>query len=160
MVITFSNAGSYSPSNPTKYIVAGISFCLFALVPLGFILGNLQPTGTLISPLPKEVMSEMVSPSLADLPPIAANQINSAATSSAAVVLTNSLTNSATISATMTEAMVKNPQISSQSLIYLLPKEGDKNIYFVKSKSAGELVIATLTQSDIDRSIDYQIVNP
>lgn len=185
MIIEFSN--TIEPKNHSAMAIAiVITACAFFFIPTTLIiLGyySSQPTGTLISPLPQGTLSERptppaptaasgtptevvpsVTPTVTpDNQPIIAAD-NTATTSANSEVApkpgSNIIDKVATIEAGTTENIVKDPDVTEASQIYLSPRSGDKAIYSLKSKIAGEFTINVGNTSDTIRYIDYHIVNP
>lgn len=180
VIIEFTNA--IAPRSHSSVSVAiVVAACAFFFIPTTLIvLGyySSQPTGTLISPLPQGILSDessqkIVSPTPAEIIPeitpatieapiiAAPNESTEAANTTVTPESTSNITDhTATISAAVTEQTILNKDVKSTSQIYLSSKEGDKSIYSVKSKSDGQFIIAADTASDIDRYVDYHIVNP
>ena len=186
MIIEFQN--TIAPKNHSTMAVAiVITACAFFFVPTTLIILGYyasQPTGTLISPLPQGILSEVPSltppapiaesetpeiiPSITptqvlDNQPIIAadNTATAAATANVAPVPGSNITDKvATIEPGTTETVVKDPDVTESTAIYLSPRPEDKAIYSVKSKGIGEFTIKVDGQSDIVRSIDYHLVNP
>lgn len=177
MTIEFSNA--IEPRSHASISVAiVVAACAFFFIPTTLIvLGyySSQPTGTLISPLPQGVLSELqrqqesqttqVTPAPtapSNAPIIAApNESTQAADSSVVPSSANNIVdNTATVSAGVLEQSVTNKDIKASSQIYLSPRIGDKSVYSVKSKSDGQFIISVDPASDTVRYVDYSIVNP
>jgi len=153
-----------------------ITACAFFFIPTTLIiLGyySSQPTGTLISPLPQGILSqntqvekvEETVPSVTPIPaldnqPIIADNNTATAASDAKVSGSNIVDKVATIDANVTETVVNDPDVTEVSQIYLSPRPGDKAIYSLRSKKAGEFTIVVGQASDTIRYIDYSIVNP
>lgn len=170
MIIEFQN--TIAPKNHSTMAVAiVVTTCAFFFVPTTLIILGYyasQPTGTLISPLPQGVLSEQTTPEttvtptqIPDNQPIIAAPATEAAATNVAPISDSNITDKvATIEAGTTETVVKDPDITETSAIYLSPKPEDKAVYSVKSKTAGEFTIKVGDSSDIVRYIDYHIVNP
>ena len=174
MIIESSNAKE-SKNHTGLSVMIVVASCIFFFIPTTLIvLGYLssQPTGSLISPLPQGVLSQITpTPSVIqeelrtenrDLPIIAApnDATASSPTNITPLAGSNIIDKTATISAGLTEATVTDPDIKSASQIYLSPKPGDESIYSVKSKSEGLMIIEVNSPSDIVRYIDYHLINP
>ena len=167
VIIEFSN--TQQPKNHSAMAMAiVITACAFFFIPTTLIiLGyySSQPTGTLISPLPQGVLSSAQPQPQADQPMagiIAAdNTATDSATSDVSPEAGSNITDKvATISAGITETVIKDPDVAETTAIYLSPRPGDKTIYSVKSKKAGEFAIAVGDTSDTVRHIDYHLVTP
>ncbi len=168
MIIEFQN--TIEPKNHSAMAMAiVITACALFFIPTTLIvLGyySSQPTGTLISPLPQGVLSETpaVTPAIVpeNQPIIAADNTATTAadTEVAPVSGSNIVDKVATIDPEKTEVVVKDKEVSESSQIYLSPRPGDKAVYSLKSKAAGEFTIAVAEASDTLRYIDYSIVNP
>ncbi len=180
MIIEFTN--TIPPKTHSTISVAIVlATCAFFFVPTTLIvLGYLssQPTGNLISPLPQGVVSDVGiqrdTPTPTSTPPMAkatnestapiiAAPGDSSASAETNVVpqsATNILDKTASVSAGLTEVTVKDADIKLTSQIYLSPRPGDKDIYSVKNKLEGQMVIVVNSPSDTLRYIDYHIVNP
>lgn len=83
-----------------------------------------------------------------------------AATEVAPVSGSNITDKVATIQANSTETLVSDPDVTELTQIYLSPRPNDKAIYSLRSKKAGEFVIAVGEASSSSRYIDYHLVNP
>lgn len=168
MIIEFQN--TIEPKNHSAMAMAiVITACALFFIPTTLIvLGyySSQPTGTLISPLPQGVLSESPSVTPAVVPenqPIIAadNTATTAADTEVAPVSGSNIVDKvATIDPETTEVVVKDKEVSESSQIYLSPRPGDKAVYSLKSKAAGEFTISVAEASDTLRYIDYSIVNP
>lgn len=180
MIIEFTNV--IPPKGHSSISVAiVVASCAFFFIPTSLIvLGYLssRPTGTLVSPLPQGVLSEVkftptpsaapveqitpsVTPPVSDTPLIAAPNETTAADSTIVTASANNITDhTASVSAGLKEITVDNPEIRDDSQIYLSPRTDDKSIYSIKSKEAGKVIISVDTASDTVRYIDYHIVNP
>ena len=163
MTIEFTNATPAKSQSPALSVTLLVVSCLFFFVPATLIvLGYYSslPTGSLISPLPQGVLSNSPTPIQAEVErPVIAAPENSTQPSSA-TASSNAVQKSFTLLAKETEYLVTDPQITEQSQIYIINKEGDKSLYSIKNKSVGQFVLSATTPSDTDRTIDYQIVNP
>lgn len=167
MIIEYSNAKE--PKNHARLsVVIVVASCAFFFIPTTLIiLGYLasQPTGTLISPLPQGVISDVGAQRDAPVPttPLLAAPSDSTASADAnisPVAGSNITDKTASISAGLTQVTVTDPDIKSVSQIYLSPKPEDEAIYSVKSKSEGLMVIEVNTPSDVVRYVDYHLINP
>lgn len=184
MIIEYCNAKE--PRNHARLsVVIVVASCAFFFIPTTLIvLGYLssQPTGSLISPLPQGVLSDvganrdspiLPSPSPSrDLPsdiqqpiqsPIIAapNESTASADRNIAPEAQSNMTDkSASVSAGLIEALVTDVDIKATSQIYLSVRPGDSSIYSVKSKAEGQMIIEANKTSDIVRYVDYHIVNP
>ncbi|HCQ31743.1 TPA: hypothetical protein DIU27_05210 [Candidatus Collierbacteria bacterium] len=183
MIIEFTNAVP-PKGHSTISVAIVVASCVFFFVPTTLIiLGYLssQPTGSLISPLPQGILSNVganhdspaqPTPSISpiqqpttnnrELPLIAAP--NESTVPAQTRVVPESASNitdkTATISAGLVEVSITDSDIKATSQIYLTPRSDDKSIYSVKSKQGGQMVISVNTPSDSVRYIDYHIVNP
>lgn len=179
MIIEFQN--TIAPKNHSTMAMAiVITASAFFFIPTTLIiLGyySSQPTGNLISPLPQGTLSNRTTPApqqaeaipevtpeiVPDNQPIIASD-NSASDSANQVVDSspgsNILDKEATMEAGVLETVIHDPEVNEDSQIYLTPREGDKAIYSVKSKTVGRFTISTNTASDVVRHIDYAIVKP
>jgi len=168
VIIEFQN--TTEPKNHSAMAMAiVITACALFFIPTTLIiLGyySSQPTGNLISPLPQGILSEntptSVTPTMApDNQPIIAvdNTATQAATADIAPG-SNIVDKVATIEPGTTETLVKDVDVRETSQIYLSPRPGDKAIYSLKSKAAGQFTVAVDDVSDTLRYIDYHIVNP
>ena len=180
MIIEFTNA--VPPKGHSNISVAiVVASCAFFFIPTSLIvLGYLssQPTGSLISPLPQGILSDVGTQrdtptstpapiqqpitNNSELPLIAAPQEAPISTQSSVLPESNSniTDKTATISAGLAEISVNDPEIKSTSQIYLTARPEDQAIYSVKSKQEGQMIISVNTISDVVRYIDYHIVNP
>ncbi len=144
--------------------------CLFFFIPTTLIvLGYYasQPTGTLISPLPQGILSDvgaqLDAPATSTVSPIIAAGNESTPSSASAVVPevnSNIIDKTASISAGLNETIVSDPDIKATSQVYLSARENDKTIYSVKNKADGQVTISANQSSDTVRYVDYHIVNP
>lgn len=166
MTIEFENTSAPKTHSAVGVAIA-VTACAFFFIPTTLIiLGyySSQPTGTLISPLPQGVLSDsQPTPEIANNQPIIAaeNTATEAATSSVVPDIGSNLTNKeATIEANLTESIIKDPSVTEATQIFLTPREGDKDTYYVKSKTVGEFTITSNTASDVVRHIDYHLVTP
>lgn len=167
VTIEFTNTIELKPHVGVSLAIV-ITACIFFFIPTTLIvLGYYasRPTGTLISPLPQGVMSDVGVQR--DVPTSSSNTIVAAPNESAQsnpTVIPDSQSNisdqTATISANTREVVVNNHDIKETSQIYLSNKDGDKSLYSVKSKTDGQLIISADQVTDTVRSIDYHIVNP
>lgn len=167
MTIEFSTAKpekNYSGASVALLVLS----CAFFFIPTTLIvLGyySTLPTGSLISPLPQGVISNS-PPTNYDLPnhqttkPIIAAPEEKPVASQAANTQSNLTTKSATLAPEQTEVVIDDVDILPNSQIYLSNRAEDKSIYTVKSKTAGQMVILSTSTSDIERTVDYHIVNP
>jgi len=139
-----------------------------------------QPTGTLISPIPQGVLSEIqqlhttpsitpevipdITPSiLPDNTAIVADPSSSTKSAETQVVpeaATNIIDKTATISANVNSVVIQDKDVREDSQIYLSPRLEDKSTYSVLSKTAGSFTISVVEASDVVRYVDYHIVNP
>lgn len=176
MVIEYCNV-STPRSHASLSVAIVVAACAFFFIPTTLIiLGyySSQPTGTLISPLPQGVLSEQVTPSIAPRPatvsvtpslaPVNSPIIAAPEIATPSSVMPESASNIvdhvASISAGVTSQIVNSSDIQSSSQIYLSPRTGDRSVYSVKSKSAGQFTISVDSPSDTVRYVDYHIVNP
>ncbi len=161
MTIEFTNATPAKQSSTVSNLLLGLSFVfLFAPITL-IVLGYYSslPTGTLISPIPQGVLSTAPSPTPKQSDVVIANQATQTSSASANTQ-TNSQEKAIMIAANTQETTVTDPAVLDSSQIYLTNKEGDKSLYSVKSKSAGQFTIVSNSVSNQDRLVDYHIVNP
>lgn len=161
MTIEFTNATPAKQSSTVSNLLLGLSFVfLFAPITL-IVLGYYSslPTGTLVSPIPQGVLSNVPTPSTTQPQAVIANQATETASASA-TTQTNSQEKSVTITANTAEITVTDPAVLESSQIYLTNKEGDKSLYSVKSKTVGQFVVVSNSISNQDRQVDYHIVNP
>lgn len=162
MTIEFTNATPAKQSSTVSNLLLGLSFVfLFAPITL-IVLGYYSslPTGTLISPIPQGVLSTVpTTPIQKQSDVVIANQATQTSSASANTQ-TNSQEKSITIAVNTQETTVTDPAVLESSQIYLTNKEGDKSLYSVKSKSAGQFTIVSNSVSNQDRLVDYHIVNP
>jgi len=173
VTIEFTNAiEPRSHASISVAIVVAASAFFFiptTLIVLGYY--SSQPTGTLISPLPAGILSDQrqslpvistptVTPDNASIIAAPNDATISANTSITPEIKNNIIDHTATIPEGISEAIVTNPDIRATSQIYLSPKDSDKSVYSVKSKSEGQFIISSSTTSDVIRYIDYHIVNP
>jgi len=169
VIIEFQN--TIAPKNHSAMAVAIVAtagaffFIPTTLIILGYYAS--QPTGTLISPLPQGVLSDQQpTPTPSSTPnsqPIIAadNTATKSATPEVAAKPGSNITDKvATIEAGITEILIKDPDVAETTAIYLSPRPGDKAIYSLKSKTAGEFTISVGNTSDTIRYIDYHLVNP
>ncbi len=174
MIIEFSNA--VPPKGHSAISVAiVVASCAFFFIPTTLIiLGYLssQPTGSLISPLPQGILSEVtvtptttpiVTPSPTQVLPLIAapNEATAPAQTNVVPEIAGNITDkTASVSAGQVEVSVSDPDIRAASQIYLTARPGDSSIYSVKTKQEGQMVISVNTPSESVRYIDYHIVNP
>lgn len=177
MIIEFQN--TIEPKNHSAMAMAiVITACALFFIPTTLIvLGyySSQPTGTLVSPLPQNVLSEQkTTEPVSDIPTVtptvvpnnqpliaADNTASESANSEVAPVSGSNIVDKvATIEANTTETVVKDPDVTEATQIYLSPRAGDKAIYSLRSKKAGEFTVVVAESSDTVRHIDYSIVNP
>ena len=174
MIIEFSNA--VPPKGHSAISVAiVVASCAFFFIPTTLIiLGYLssQPTGSLISPLPQGILSEVtvtptttpiVTPSPTQVLPLIAapNEATAPAQTNVVPEIAGNITDkTASVSAGQVEVSVSDPDIKATSQIYLTARPGDSSIYSVKTKQEGQMVITVNTPSESVRYIDYHIVNP
>lgn len=192
MTIEFTNA--IEPRSHASISVAiVVAACAFFFIPTTLIvLGyySSQPTGTLVSPLPQGVLSELQNPvpnikqetpKVAAITPVitptptqttedpesnapiiaAPNEsTKSADTSVTPSSANNIIDHTASVSAGLSEEVIQNSDIKESSQIYLSPRLGDKTIYSVKSKTDGSFTLTVDPVSDTLRYVDYHIVNP
>lgn len=176
MIIEYSNAKE-PKTHARLSVVIVVASCAFFFIPTTLIiLGYLssQPTGTLISPLPQGIISDVGANHDSPVPtpePITNNQelpiiaapsdsTTSADANISPVAGSNIIDKTASISAGLTEATVTDPDIKSVSQIYLSPKPEDQAVYSVKNKSEGLMVIEVNSPSELVRYIDYHLINP
>jgi predicted PurR-regulated permease PerM len=168
VVIEYTNAQTHPHrSSAATFVVICATIFLFiptTIIVLGYYVS--QPVGNLISPLPEGVISENLTPepSMAQVNPdeqliIAANK-ESTPSSVSQNTSGNSSDHAVTLLANTPEIAIKDVSVTDISQILIIPKESDKSVYFVKSKSNGSFILATGTDSNMDRVIDYQIVSP
>lgn len=167
MTIEFSTARpekNYSGASVALLVLS----CAFFFIPTTLIvLGYYSslPTGSLISPLPQGVISNSPSTNY-DLPnhqtteTIIATPVEQPIASQSTDVQSNLVTKIATLAPEQTEVVVSDTDILPTSQVYLSNREGDKSTYSVKSKSAGQMVIMSTTSFDLERTVDYHLVNP
>ncbi|HSV95188.1 MAG TPA: hypothetical protein VLH94_04445 [Spirochaetia bacterium] len=180
MIIEFQN--TIEPKNHSTMAMAiVITACALFFIPTTLIvLGyySSQPTGTLISPLPQGTLSKQTTPTptqaqaivpsvtptiVPDNQPIIADAntaTDAANTEVASAVNSNIIDKTASIEANTKETIVKDAAVQENSQIYLSPRPGDKAIYSLRSKTAGQFTIVVSDASDTLRYIDYSIVNP
>ena len=154
-----------------------ITACALFFIPTSLIvLGyySSQPTGTLISPLPQGTLSQTTSPPVEEVPsvtpavvpenqPIIATDntaTEAAITDIAPISGSNIIDKVATIEPGALESVVNDPDVTESSQIYLSPRPGDKALYSLRSKTAGQFTINVGEASETLRYIDYHIVNP
>lgn len=181
MVVEFTNLHDPHGSASVGSIAFAISAIIFILIPVTLIVIGFasQPTGSLLSPLPKTVVSEkdqppapsvvtpvnsttaadIETPSVATRPagPIIAADNTASPTAVDADLNSNSSDHTATISAGLTEIKVDDPEVTSDTPILITNNQGH---YYIKSKGDGSFVIGTDSPSDTNRTIDYQVVTP
>lgn len=173
MIIEYSNAKESRNYHRLSMAIVIVSAVFFFVPTTLIILGYLasQPTGTLISPLPQGTLSQNAPSSSPiqqpttnnqELPIIAAPSDASAASETDITPLagSNITDKTATISANLSEVVVTDIDIHPDSQIYLSPRPQDTTTYSVKNKSAGQMTIEVHPVSDIDRYVDYHLVNP
>jgi len=167
VVIEFSNAKNDNlRSLAAPFLVVAVSLAFF--VPALLILIGIYsqtPTGTLISPVPEGVLTQLVtepqSPvTTSTTSAIIAADSDSTVSSSTQDITTNTSEFHATFPANLSEIEITNEAILESSSIYLLPDSQDQAVYFVKSKKAGSFILVSTTVSGLDRTLDYQIANP
>ena len=164
MTIEFSNAQP-AKTQSTLSITLLVLSCLFFFIPATLVvLGYYSslPTGSLISPLPQGVLGANPSPppqEVTAVPVIALPEIESPASASGSTA-SNATQKSALLPANQLETTVTDPEILENSQIYLINKTDDKSLYTIKSKSSGQFVLTTNTPSEIDRTLEYQVINP
>lgn len=182
MIIEYSNAKE--PKNHARLsVVIVVASCAFFFIPTTLIiLGYLasQPTGSLISPLPQGVLSQITPTPLqqpittpepvptapiaeAITQPIIAAPNESTISGHAnisQVAGSNIIDKTASVSAGLTEMIVPDADIKLASQVYLSPRPGDSAIYTIKSKTEGQMIITINPASDTLRYIDYHIVSP
>lgn len=161
MTIEFTNATPSKQSSAVSNLLLGLSFVfLFAPITL-IVLGYYSslPTGTLVSPIPQGVLSTVPTPTPKQSDIVIANQATEVSTASASTQ-TNSQEKTVTITANTAEITVTDPAVLESSQIYLTNKEGDKSLYSVKSKTAGQFTVVSNSITSDDRQVDYHIVNP
>lgn len=168
MIIEFQN--TIEPKNHSAMAMAiVITACALFFIPTTLIvLGyySSQPTGTLISPLPEVTLSQATPTPQAPAPenqPIIAsdNTATEAANAEVAPVPgSNIIDKVAIIEPNTTESIITDDEVTEATQIYLSPRPGDKALYSLRSKKAGEFTIAVAGASDAIRYIDYSIVNP
>ena len=159
MTIEFSNAQP-AKTQSTLSITLLVLSCLFFFIPATLVvLGYYSslPTGTLISPLPQGVLTTLPPQEVAETPIIASPELENPSTISAEPV-SNATQKSALLPANQLETTVTDPEILENSQIYLINKTDDKSLYTIKSKSSGQFVLTTNTPSEIDRTLEYQVV--
>ncbi len=71
----------------------------------------------------------------------------------------NAIVTTITLPSGELELTVKNPDIDTDSYIYLVPKEKSATTVFVKSKTTGSFVMGSTSLVDTDLLIDYWIIN-
>jgi hypothetical protein len=160
VTIEFTNATPAKSQSNLSMALLVVS-CLFFFIPATLIvLGYYSslPTGSLVSPLPKGVMSSTAPISQSEKPIIAAPEAPTL--SNTAQSASNATQKSVTLQALQSEITVTDPGILEASQIYLQNREGDKSLYALKSKSIGQFILVSTSISDTDRTVDYQIVNP
>lgn len=161
MTIEFTNA-----TPPKGNSILSVSLALMAgaffVIPTGLIILGYYatvPTGSLISPVPQGVISQQ--PIITQKPIIAEPQITPSISSpSATNVESNSVSKTAIIPANTQESEVKDASINENSQIFLLNRDGDKSLYTIKSKANGIMTLTSTSISNVDRQVDYQIINP
>ena len=175
LLVTIEFQNTIEPKNHSTMAMAiVITACALFFIPTTLIvLGyySSQPTGTLISPLPEVTLSQnapasqpSITPTIVpDNQPIIAadNTATEAANAEVAPVPgSNIIDKVAIIEPNTTESIIKDDEVTEATQIYLSPRPGDKALYSLRSKKAGEFTIAVAGASDAIRYIDYSIVNP
>ena len=179
VIIEFAN--TIEPRNHSAVASAIVitASALFFIPTTLIILGyySSQPTGSLVSPLPQEVLSQQqpviptptasaitVTPAPEANPqPIIAAPNESSESANPDVSAnpgSNIVDKTATINPGETKTTVTDPDITESSQIYLSPRPGDKTIYSLGSKTVGSFAISVQEASDSVRYLDYHIVNP
>ncbi len=162
MTIEFTNATPAKQSSTVSNLLLGLSFVfLFApitLIVLGYY-SNL-PTGTLVSPIPQGILSTVPTQAPKQTNEVVIANQATQTSSASAITQTNSQEKAITVIANTQETTVTDAAVLESSQIYLTNKEGDKSLYSVKSKSAGQFTVVSNSVSNQDRLVDYHIVNP
>ena len=161
MTIEFTNATPAKQTSTLSNVLLGLSFVfLFAPITL-IVLGYYSslPTGTLVSPIPQGVLSTAPAPVAKQSDIVIANQATEISTASA-TTQTNSQEKTITLIANTAEITINDSAVLESSQVYLTNKEGDKSLYSIKSKSAGQFTVVSNSIASDDRQVDYHIVNP
>ena len=161
MTIEFTNATPAKQTSTLSNVLLGLSFVfLFAPITL-IVLGYYSslPTGTLVSPIPQGVLSTVPTPTAKQSDIVIANQATEISTASA-TTQTNSQEKTIILKANTAEIAINDSAVLESSQVYLTNKEGDKSLYSIKSKSAGQFTVVSNSIASDDRQVDYHIVNP
>lgn len=151
------------PSSPPVWpkVLGTIITLVTCLTLLVFVISpHLQPTGSLLSPMPE---GEIAESSPAPLPTpnlvIAAPQSEATASStSQAVITASSDKKMITLPATTRELVVRDSTVTSSSYIYLTPISATNNPVYVKTKGEGYFIIATNQVAQADLLLEYYLI--
>lgn len=136
----------------TLVITAGL--LLFIVSP------NLQPTGSLLSPLPEGQIAESLLQPTAPPPVIvAAPEVKEASRASQVKTAANAEKLMIILPANTKEFVVRDQSITTNSYIYLTPISAVNDPIFVKTKGEGYFIVASLKAAAVDLLLEYYVVN-